>query len=128
MSRVVVDTSVLVDFLRRHDRETTVLGALVSQADHEFCIALITHTELYAGSSVWERPQARKELEIVLAGLLILPFSLEVSERAGWVRATYRLSPPDAIIAATALEHSLPLLTFDVADFKKIKGLKLFSV
>ncbi len=128
MSRVVVDTSVLVDFLRRRDRKTTVLDALVDRAEHEFYISLITHTELYSGSSVWERSQARRELELVLAGFTILPFSQEISEKAGWVRATYRLSPPDAIIAATALEYGLPVLTFDVSDFKKVKGLKLFSL
>ena len=118
----------LVDFLRRRDREATLYSALVERGDYALCISLITHTELYAGASVWKRAKARKELDALLAGLQILPLSLEISEQAGRVRATHRLSPPDAIIAATALEHNLSVVTFDVADFKRVKGLKLFSV
>ena len=38
------------------------------------------------------------------------------------------LKLPDAIIAATALHTGTPLLTRNVKDFKKVRGLKLLEV
>ena len=40
------------------------------------------------------------------------------------LRRIYKTKLPDAIIAATAMVHGLPLITADVG-FKKIEGLRL---
>jgi predicted nucleic acid-binding protein len=41
------------------------------------------------------------------------------------IRRLYKIKLPDAIIAATALENHLTLLTRNISDFKKISNLKL---
>ena len=51
---VLLDISVIIDFLRRKKKEQTVLYLLV-EGDYDLSIFLITHTELYAGKSVWEK-------------------------------------------------------------------------
>lgn len=43
------------------------------------------------------------------------------------IRRNYRLKLPDAIIAATALNLGLPLITRNVKDFREIPGLKLIN-
>jgi predicted nucleic acid-binding protein len=48
-----------------------------------------------------------------------------VAERAGRIRRRRPSRLPDALIAATALEHRLTLVTRNVRDFYGIKGLRL---
>jgi len=57
----------------------------------------------------------------------------ELADRAGdLIRESQdrhvSLSVPDAIIAATALTHSLALVTLNQADFEDISGLSLVSL
>lgn len=39
---------------------------------------------------------------------------------------SHRLSVPDALIAATALHHSIPLYTLNIKDFRYISGLLIY--
>jgi toxin FitB len=50
-----------------------------------------------------------------------------VIDRAVWVRRGSKISAMDAIIAATALEHDLTLVTQNVDDFKRVQGLRLVN-
>jgi len=47
------------------------------------------------------------------------------AERGGESRREHRLALPDALIAATALEHGLALLTRNVRHFEPVAGLRL---
>jgi len=51
---------------------------------------------------------------------LIFPISSEVVDRTIEIRKAYRIKIPDAIIAATALEYELILITRNVRDFEKL--------
>jgi len=124
MKKLLLDTSVLVDFLRRKKKEETLL-AKVFRAGYIPAISLITHTELYAGKSVWSKAKAKRELENLLAGLDIIILNEEVSRLAGKIRAKYRLGIIDAIIAAEAIISQLPLVTLNLKDFEKVKGVKI---
>lgn len=127
MKKLLLDTSVLVDFLRKKDKEGTLLVKIL-RAGYEPTISLITQTELYAGKSVWWKRKARKELEDLLAGLEIIALDEEVSRLAGQIRAKYRLGIVDAIIAAEAITSRLPLVTLNIKDFEKVKGLKILEI
>ena len=125
MERVLLDTSVLIDFLRREDKDRSLLIEVIRRGC-SLSISLITHTELYAGKSVWQKKQARRELETLLSGLEIIIPNLKVSELAGKIRANYQVNLLDALIAAEAITSRLPLVTLNLKDFKKIKGVKIF--
>lgn len=125
MNKLLIDTSVAVDFLRRKDRKNSLLFKL-AQAKYQIYASIITHTELYAGKSVWEKPDARKDLEILFSGIQILPLQEEISKKAGEIKAHLNINLLDAIIAAAAYSSNLELATLNVKDFKNIKGLKLF--
>ena len=45
----------------------------------------------------------------------------------GAIRLQYKIKLPDAIIAATALEYALKLVTRNVADFNSIEGLNVVN-
>lgn len=124
MKPVLIDTSILIDFLRASHKEKTPFMHLVEQGTELF-VSIITHTELYAGKSVWEKPQARKELEILFSGIKILPITTSISTMAGKIRASYSTDLIDALIAATAIENGYSLATLNRKDFEKIEGIRL---
>lgn len=128
MNRVLIDTSILIDFLRQKQKQETIFEALVMSGRNQPMIAMITVAELYGGQSVWKKGRARQELEAMLAGLPVLSLTSGIAKRAGKIRATHNVPLLDALIAATAIEHDMPIVTLNTSDFKKIKGLKLFSL
>jgi predicted nucleic acid-binding protein len=48
-----------------------------------------------------------------------------VAERAGRIRRETGVRTPDALIAATTLEHRLTLVTRNVRDFERVPGLRI---
>ena len=125
MNKILIDTSVIVDFLRRPDRKNTPLYKI---ANKHLYISIIVHAELYAGEKIWEEKAKRLALEKVLSDISILRLTTEISELAGRIKAyTNDITLADAIIAATAISKDLPLATLNIKDFEKIDGLKLFK-
>ena len=62
-----------------------------------------------------------------LAGLPELGLDAEIAERAISLRRQRRMKLGDAMIAGTALEYEVPLVTRNVDDFKHITGLRLIN-
>jgi predicted nucleic acid-binding protein len=110
--KILVDTDVLVDHLRGA-RKFSMGGKSVSYS-------VITRCELFAGRDTDEDKVRR-----LLSAFEELPVDREIAERAGRLRRSGKVRTPDALIAATALEHSLSLVTRNVRDFDSIAGLKL---
>jgi tRNA(fMet)-specific endonuclease VapC len=71
----------------------------------------------------------RKRLDTFLAGpILVLPFEDADSRVAGAVRATLEASGKpigayDLLMAGQALRHQLTLVTANVSEFSRVKGL-----
>lgn len=124
--RYLLDTGVLMRYLRgRKDvvRFTRGLGRR-----RETAVSAITHVELFIGAHQEEEYSTRK----LLSRFQTIPVDAEVGRRAGQLirqqRAKGRaLSVPDAIIAATALQHDLTLVTFIPGDFDLL-GLSLYPL
>lgn len=124
MKKILLDTSVLIDFLRRKDRSDALLSKISS---NDFYISIVTHTELYSGKSVWEKKEARRELEKFLSIIKVLPLITEISQIAGKIKAYNNdRTILDCIIAGTAIYHKLDLATLNTKDFEKIKGITLW--
>lgn len=126
MSKLILDTSVIIDFLRQKEKTDTVLYKL-SLENNVLYISILTHTELYAGKSTWEGKNARSELETLFGGLHILPLTEKISENAGQVRAKYGIGLIDAIIASTALLNNIPLVTLNTKHFEQVENLEIHS-
>lgn len=99
---------------------------LSAPESYDLIVSLITVTELYSGKSV-QTAKGRKVLEDILAGVEIRIPDLELAIKAGELRAKYQLSLADSYIACLAMDLGLPLSTFDLSDFGKIKELKIYS-
>lgn len=114
MADVLVDTDLFVDHLR---------GAVELEAGrHRLHYSVITRAELFAGSS------ATNFAAQLLGPLREIPVDRSIAERAGRVRRDAGIRLPDALIAATALENKLELVSRNTRDFKRVRGLRLRSL
>ena len=114
MANVLVDTDIFVDHLRGA-RELKV-------GRNVFHYSVITRAELLAGNS---SPDLVARL---LAPFREHPLDREVAVRAGRIRLETGVRWPDALIAATAMEHGLGLATRNQDAFESIRGLRLRSL
>lgn len=126
MKGILIDTSVIIDYLRQKDKSQT-LQLKLEHGRLPLYISIITHTECFSGKSIWEEKEAFKALKLFFSDIKILPLEEKISEKAGEIRAKFSGNISDAIIAATAIIHELKLATLNVRDFKNIKGLKIFA-
>lgn len=108
---LLVDTDVFIDHLRG--------AAELSPGRNRLHYSVITRAELFAGST------ATALTSRLLAALREVPVDRDVAERAGRIVRECGLRLPDALIAATALENGLQLVTRNVADFDKVRGLRI---
>ena len=114
MADLLVDTDVFVDHLR---------GARpLRPGRHILSYSVITRCELFAGRGTDE-----KAVDLLLAPFHELPVDRAVAERAGRIRRQTGIRTPDALIAATALEHRLTLLTRNLRGFEAVRGLRVTS-
>ena len=108
---VLVDSDIVIDHIR---------GARPLPSGPLACSA-ITRCELFAGR---DSPNLLREL---LAPMVEVGLDSSTAELAGELKRTVGLQTPDALIAASALTHSLPLMTRNRRDFERVRGLRLVS-
>lgn len=111
-SGALIDSDIFVDHLRGARRLVPPTGRA--------CYSTITRCELFAGRYVDE-----DLVRVLLAPFAELPMDRAVSERAGRIRRATGVRTPDAIIAATAIEHGLELWTRNARDFAKVPDLRV---
>lgn len=108
---ILVDTDVFIDHLR---------GARQLAPDrHRLHYSVITRAELFAGNT------ASNLVSTLLAPFREIPVDRAVAERAGRIRRESGIRLPDALIAATAIQHKLGLATRNRTDFDQVRGLRL---
>ena len=112
MADLLIDTDIFVDHFRGARR--------LAVSGHTVWYSVVTRCELFAGT----RPD-EGALRTLLAPFHEVPVGRRIAERAGRVRRETGTRIADAIIAATALEHDLTLLTRNLHDFERIPGLRL---
>ncbi len=123
---VVVDTSVVIDFLRQKNSANTWLKRLVT-AGYQLVLPMPVVAELYSGKSVWSSRKARERLDGLVVLTRLIPMNQSTAITAGKLRATLDINLADASIAAIALDNSLPIATLDRKHMSKIKELMLLE-
>ncbi len=122
LSKILIDTDILIDFLR-HQEKAQILLQRASQTNDLYC-SVVTLAELLAGM----RPQEKEATENLISGLILLPVTETIARKAGTLRQQIghrKILLPDCLIAATALEEKCVLMTGNRKDYP-FKGLVLF--
>jgi predicted nucleic acid-binding protein len=114
MRKTILDTDVLIDFLRGREAARTFLEEV---AIHSIaCCSVISVAELYAGM----KPNEESGTARFLDSLVILPVTMPIAEVAGAFKrrsTSRRLELADCLIAATALMEDAALATGNVKDY-----------
>jgi toxin FitB len=107
----MVDSDIVID----HIRGVRQLPPL------PLAYSIITRCELFAGR---DDPRMLRRL---LAPLQEIALDAEIAERGGILKRDSQVPTPDALIAATALKHGLPLMTRNQRHFKRVPDLTLLA-
>jgi hypothetical protein len=123
MAELLLDSNVLILHLRKRGSASDFL--LQWGREDNLCISVVTRAEIIAGM----RPREEMLTIELLGAMPSESVTPSIADRAGrliynLVRNGVRLSFPDALIAATALEHNLILVTTDARHFP-VEGLKV---
>ena len=103
----VFDSNILIDFLNRRSQARTVFEAVTARY-----VSVVTRSEILVGI---RDERSRLAAEALLAACLMCDVTVSIADRAAAIRQQHRLKLPDALVAATADEFGLPLLTRDEA-------------
>jgi hypothetical protein len=121
---LVVDTDLLIDAARGDGQAIARLKLEEQQAT--LAVSTVTYLELLVGC---RNKREQQQTERFLRRFQVLRLDPAVSDRAVDLLRQYRLSHglliADALIAATALAYTVPLLTKNQRDFHFINGLTL---
>lgn len=114
MSRVILDTDVLIDLLRGDEAIRGFLGEVIAHSVP--CCSVISVAEIHAGM----RPEESKLTADLLDGLVIFPVTRRIAETAGHFKRrakSRRLELADCLIAATGFVEGAPLATGNTRDY-----------
>lgn len=128
----LLDTNVISE-LRRLRPHGAVLAWLAPISDSELHLSAVTLGEIQAGIELTREQDAAKAdqieqwVELVAASYNVLPMDAKTFRL--WARLMHRSSVTlyeDAMIAATAKQHGLTVVTRNVSDFASF-GVEVFN-
>lgn len=133
----LADTNAISEFTKKTPNQK-VLDWFAAQTEESLFISVITIGEIEKGIAKIADSAGKAKYEVYLKNIIlrfdrrILPISLNIGRRwgklYGTLQKTGRVLPQwDSLIAATALEHNLTIITRNVGDFEDT-GAKVLNV
>jgi len=126
----LLDTNACITLINGEPTAVRTRFQKATAAGAHILVSSIALFELWYGVAKSTRQDFnRKRLETFLSGpVLVLPFEDEDSRVAGLVRAALEtagkpIGAYDVLIAGQALRHQLTLVTGNISEFSRVKGL-----
>ena len=121
---ILCDTNILIEFYKGRAGVMEIFNAVDIS---NLAVSVVTVGELFYGARDKRELRNLREHISLLNQIpndeYISNVYLSLLEKYS---LSHRLSIPDALIAATALYHSIPLYTLNVKDFRYISGLSIY--
>ncbi|MGB3493204.1 MAG: type II toxin-antitoxin system VapC family toxin [Elainellaceae cyanobacterium] len=127
--RYLLDTCVVSDFIKG---EVETIARFKQTSPVDIAVSAITVMELRYGLAL--NPQRVQTVEPAIASILssvnILPFSSTEADQAAQIRAVLKsqgqpIGAYDVLIAATALQNNLIMVTANQREFERVPDLQL---
>lgn len=118
--KYLIDTNVLID-AQMNNLSEAGLKFMTEIINEDFTVSFITYIEFLGYKN------ATPEMEEFISLANVLQINKEIIQSCINLRKSKVIKLPDAIIAATAITHSLQLISRNSDDFKNIEGLKLID-
>ena len=123
--KYLLDTNAITAWAKR---DPCFVARLKLLAPADLAISVLTEHELLYGIAYNPQFKLRPVLERLLAILPKLPLDSATVAKAALARADLRrrglpIGPYDLLIAATALEHRLTMVTHTTQEFERVPGL-----
>lgn len=119
MNPLLLDTDLLIDYLRGHAQATEYLEKL----ENPLAVSAITIAELYVGVRQNEQAPLEKFLQL----FEIIPLNAQIAQLGGSFRRDYGKSHGtglvDALIAATAVIQHLQLVTLNLRHYPMLNNI-----
>ena len=124
---ILVDTSILIDYYRKADKEKSTWINLVRQG-YSFAISAVTKYEIYSGAT----PSQLAFWDSVLQAIIVMPLDEASVDKAVILnnllkKKRKQIDLADLFIAATAVANNLPLATLNRKHFERIDTLTLID-
>lgn len=123
----VLDTNTLIYFFKGRGR---VAERLLREAPADIAIPAVVIFELQTGiaKSISQRKRTQ-QLNDLMGAVKVIPFSTKEAQAAATIRAQLEkkgtpIGPYDVLIAGTALAHQGTLVSHNLGEFKRVRGLK----
>lgn len=125
--KIVVDTSILIDHLRRGEVSKRIFDQL-AQEKASLYIPTIVMYELYSGKST-RVSSVQEEIQYLLGDIKRIELSEEIARTAGELLrdSKKRIDVADYIIAASALEIGGTVVTLNTKHFSQIPHLRIYD-
>lgn len=118
--RYLLDTNTVLDYMgnKLSGKAKTLIAQII---DAEINLSVINKIELLGFSKV------EQELIDFVTCSNIHQMNDAIVDKTIEVRGLYKIKLPDAVIAATALQNGLVLVSSNTKDFKNIQGLEVIN-
>ena len=128
MNGYMLDTNIISDIIRN---PFGTAARRIEQVGHkEICTSIIVAAELRYGSTKKGSPSLLAKIESVLATIPVLPLDVPADGEYGGIRAELEaagklIGSNDLLIAAHAHALGMTLVTDNVGEFTRVRGLKV---
>ncbi|QTA80221.1 Ribonuclease [Desulfonema limicola] len=122
---ILCDTDVIIEFYKNNSQ---IIHELRIIGQSNIAVSAITQAELYFGAL--NKAELRK-IQKHLKSIRVFPLDNLISRKfislMESLSLSHKISIPDALVAATALIHSIELYTLNTTDFQFIKNIQLYK-
>lgn len=123
--RVLIDTTIILGYLRRKEKENTLLYNLCQAYDEVF-VSSISVFEVFYGCE----PEHEAVMAQLFAGFAVVPFDAEIARFAS---AEYRrlrrageyIEVRELVVGATSIVKQIPLATLNAPAFRLLSEIKI---
>ena len=128
MTRYMLDTNIISDLIL--NPQGRAAKRIVKVGDDNICTSIIVAAELRYGCAKSGSRRLRRAVEDLLGEITVLPFDAPADSNYGGIRAELEaggklIGSNDLLIAAHASAIGATIVTANVTEFKRVRGLKV---